>query len=175
MPNNYLLPGSTFAREVAFHTAGHLFADFVFSQPEVPQFWDLAQSEIGRTGASHAIAEVVTAVSFEVDSAVARGTTDLDILSEHLNYIESRDICPEPATRSAADPLTYNNEWVDRAGLHLLQRHWWGISTLAEMFNKGFSVPGDMLVVMLLSDDRCSPYAWERTTICLDTGVIEYP
>ncbi len=175
MPNNYLLPGSTFTREVSFHIAGHVFADFVFSLPEVPWMWDLAQIEVGRTGASHAIAEVVTAMSFEIDSAVARASTDLDILSEHLGYIESRDICPEPETRSTARPLTNSNEWVDHAGLTLLQHHWWGISTLAEILNKGFPVPSDVLTVMLLSDDRCSPYAWERTTICLDTGIVEYP
>ena len=102
-------------------------------------------------------------------------TIDLDILSEHLGYIESRDICPEPETRSTAHPLTNSNEWVDHAGLTLLQHHWWGISTLAEILNKGFPVPSDPLIVMLLSDDRCSPYAWERTTICLDTGIVEYP
>lgn len=170
MHNNYLLlegaAESTLPRETAFHAAGHALGEHLFLGSSPGDFWRHARLRASEAGAIEAISQVVTSLSFDVDIAVAQGENTLGVHphDEHLIHLIGREICVSPEDREIAWILLDDESWFETASLIVLQRHWWAVSNLAERWYMG-EVPDEPTITRLLRDERCSPYAWERTEI----------
>lgn len=168
MNNNWVLLDEPLQWEAAYHAAGHLLADCLLRSRHLHPCLVEAASRVGSEAAEEAVAECVVTLAIDIDIALANGVSTLDFPGEHLDYLLTRDICRKAhGLRSVAAPLLDDEDWRERMRLLILQRHWWAVSTVAELSLKSGRLAAHDLASTLMEDIRCSPWAWQRTRLAI--------